>query len=161
MKKKDNCQEYVEALIRNNGSSDALITILQDVQSEYKYLPKDALREVAAGLNLPLIQVFGVASFFRAFSLTPRGRHCVKVCLGTACHVRGASAVLEELERELGIKNGQTTEDMHFTLETVNCLGACALGPVVVVDETYYGQMNPGKVKKMLDNYKKTVEANR
>ena len=161
MKVIDGCHEYVEVLIKKNGGSDALITILQDVQSEYNYLPKEALREVAACLSLPLIQVYGVASFFKAFSLKPRGKHCIKVCLGTACHVRGASAVLEELERELGIKNGQTTGDMHFTLETVNCLGACALGPVVVVDETYYGQMNPGKVKKMLDNYKKTAEANR
>jgi NADH-quinone oxidoreductase subunit E len=95
-----------------------------------------------------------VASFFKAFSLKPRGRHLINVCLGTACHVRGAVRVLDEIERELGIKSGQTTGDLRYTLETVNCVGACALGPVVVIDGSYSGQMNSSKVKPLLKSYK-------
>jgi NADH-quinone oxidoreductase subunit E len=141
-----------------NGNHDSLISILQDIQSEYHYLPEDALRAVASQLDLPLIQVYGVATFFKAFSLKPRGEHMVSVCLGTACHVRGAPAVLDEVERQLGIKAGETTEDMRYSLETVNCLGACALGPIVVVDGKYHGQMSPGKVKKVLRERRKKLE---
>ena len=141
-----------------NGNRDSLISILQDIQSEYHYLPEDALRAVASQLDLPLIQVCGVATFFKAFSLTPRGEHMVSVCLGTACHVRGAPAALDEVERQLGIKAGETTEDMQYSLETVNCLGACALGPIVVVDGKYHGQVSPGKVKKVLRERRKKLE---
>ena len=136
-------------------TSDNLISILQDIQTQYRYLPEHALRQVAKELNLPLIQVYGVATFFKGFSLTPRGEHSVTVCLGTACHVRGGRSVLEEMERQLGIGNGQTTSDMLFTLESVNCLGACALGPVVVVDGQYHGKMSSGKIKKLLADYRK------
>jgi len=132
------------------GNRDSLISILQDIQSEWRYLPEDAVRAVASQLGLPLIQVYGVATFFRAFSLTPRGEHMVSVCLGTACHIRRAPAVLEEIKRRLGIEPGETTEDMRYSLETVNCLGACALGPIVVVDGEYHGQMSLGRVKKVL-----------
>jgi len=152
-----NAYETVKAIVdRYGGKHDSVIAILQDVQSEYNYLPEDALRAVASQLSLPLIQVCGVATFFKAFSLKPRGEHTVRVCLGTACHVRGAPAVLDEAKRQLGIEPGNTTDDMRFTLETVNCLGACALGPIVVVDDEYHGQMSPGKVKKVLNKYKKT-----
>lgn len=148
--------EKVEAIIRNySGSRDSLISILHDVQSDYGYLPEDALRVVAKQLDLPLIQVYGVATFFKAFSLKPRGQHIVSVCLGTACHVRGAPAVLDEVKRELGIEPGATTQDMRFTLETVNCLGCCALGPIMVVDGKYHGDLSPGKVRKILNPYKK------
>jgi NADH-quinone oxidoreductase subunit E len=147
--------ERLDLIVSDNGhSADSLISILQDIQSEYHYLPEEALREVAKKLDLPLIQVYGVATFFKAFSLEPQGKHKCSVCLGTACHVRGASSVLDELERRLGIRSGQTTEDMQFTLESVNCLGACALGPVVVVDGEYHGQMNAGKLKKVMAKYK-------
>lgn len=135
---------------RYGGRLDSLVSILQDVQTEQHYLPEDILRLVAKRLEIPLIQVYSVATFFRAFSLKPRGKHIVQVCLGTACHVRGASAVLDEMKRQLGIEPGETSEDMSFTLETVNCLGACALGPIVVIDEKYHGQMSPGKVRKIL-----------
>ncbi len=141
-----------------DGNRDSLISILQDIQSEYHYLPEGALRAVASQLDLPLIQVCGVATFFKAFSLKPRGEHMVSVCLGTACHVRGAPAVLDEVERQLGIEAGETTEDMRYSLETVNCLGACALGPIVVVDGKYHGQMSPGKVKKALKKQRKNLE---
>jgi NADH:ubiquinone oxidoreductase subunit E len=137
---------------------DSLISILQDVQSEYSYLPEDMLRQVAKRLELPLIQVYGVATFFKAFSLQPRGRHTVSVCLGTACHVRGAPTVLDEVKRQLSVEPGDTTEDRQFTLETVNCLGACAIGPVVVVDDNYQGQMRPGIVKSVLRQYQKVAE---
>ena len=151
--------EKVEAIIGDyDASRDSLISILQDIQSEYRYLPEDALRAVASQLELPLIQVYGVATFFRAFSLKPRGEHIVSVCLGTACHIRGAPAVLDEVKRQLGIEPGETTKNMRFTLETVNCLGACALGPIVVVDGKYHGQMSPGKVKKVLKQPKRNPE---
>ena len=115
-------QELLESVISNNGSdADSLISILQDIQSEYHYLPEDALRRVAKKLDLPLIQVYGVATFFKAFSLKPKGRHQCTVCMGTACHVRGAGRVLEEIERTLNIKAGETTDDMEYSLETVNC----------------------------------------
>jgi len=150
-----NC-EKLETIVRNYGSSrDSLISILQGVQSEYHYLPEDALALVAKQLELPLIHVYGVATFFKAFSLKPRGEHMVNVCLGTACHVRGAEPVLDEVKRQLGVEPGETTKNMRFTLETVNCLGACALGPIMVVDGKYYGEMKPGKVKAILNRYKK------
>ena len=130
-----------------------LVSILQDIQAEYNYLPKKALIEVSQRLDVPLSQVYSIATFFRSFSLTPRGRHLINVCLGTACHVRGALKILEKIERELGIKSGETTEDLKFTLETVNCVGACALGPIVIVDGEYEGQMTSDKVNPILKKY--------
>ena len=146
-----NDYEKVKAIVDGyGGKHDSVIAILLDVQSEYRYLPEHALRAVAGQLGLPLIQICGVATFFKAFSLKPRGEHTVTVCLGTACHVRGAPAVLDEAKRQLDIEPGGTTEDMRFTLETVNCLGACALGPIMVIDGKYHGQMSPRKAKKIL-----------
>lgn len=130
-----------------------LVSVLQDIQTEFNYLPKDAILKVSQCLNVPLSQVYSVATFFRAFSLEPRGRHIVNVCLGTACHVRGAVKILEKIEQELGIKSGETTKDMRYTLETVNCVGACALGPIAIVDEEYTGQMKTDKVKPLLESY--------
>jgi len=130
-----------------------LVSILQDIQAEYKYLPRKALERVSKSLNVPLSQVYSVATFFKALSLTPRGRHLINVCLGTACHVRGAVRILETMERDLKIKAGENTPDLRFTLETVNCVGACALGPVVIVDEEYHGQMTTEKVKGILEHY--------
>jgi len=131
----------------------SLVSILQDLQAEYNYLPKEVLIQVSQSLDVPLSQVYSVATFFKAFSLKPRGRHLINVCLGTACHVRGAARVLETIERELNIKSGGTTEDLRYTLETVNCVGACALGPIVVIDGKYSGQMKTGKVKPLLESY--------
>lgn len=130
-----------------------LVSILQDIQAEYNYLPKEALVELSQALGAPLSQVYSVATFFKAFSLEPRGRHLINVCLGTACHVRRAVRVLEAIERELDIKPSKTTKDLKFTLETVNCVGCCALGPVVIIDGEYYGQMKTDKVKALLENY--------
>ncbi|KPJ65401.1 hypothetical protein AMJ44_10290 [candidate division WOR-1 bacterium DG_54_3] len=139
---------------RYEDEGGALIAILQDVQDEYNYLPADALRSVAEKLNVPLINVYGIATFYKSFSLEPRGKHLVTVCLGTACHVRGAKRILAEVQKKLNVKRGGTTEDKMFTLETVNCLGCCAIGPVVVVDGEYYGQTTTAKVDSILDKYK-------
>ena len=147
--------EKIDKIIENyKNDKTFLIPILQDIQAEYNYLPKETLIHVAEKLSLPLIQVYGVATFFKAFNLTPRGKHIINVCLGTACHVRGAVNVLQKIERELGIKKGETTEDMQFTLETVNCLGACALGPIMVVDGEYHGHMTSMRIESVLKSYK-------
>ena len=130
-----------------------LVSVLQDVQAEYRYLPRESLEFVCEGLGIPLSRVYGIATFFKAFSLTPRGRHLGNVCLGTTCHVRGAVKVLDELERDLGIKSGETTSDLRFTLGTVNCVGACALGPMVIIDEEYHGEMTIEKVKSLIKRY--------
>ena len=130
-----------------------LVSILQDIQAEYRYLPEDALVEVSQGLEVPLSQVYSVATFFKAFSLTPTGRHLINACLGTACQVRGVLRILEKMERELGIKAGETTKDLRFTLETVNCVGACASGPIVIIDGEYEGQMTTAKVNPLLKKY--------
>ena len=145
--------EVKEILDRYQHDKSLLVSILQDIQAENRYLPEDALVEVSHGLGVPLSQVYSVATFFRAFSLKPTGRHLVNVCLGTACHVRGAIRILEKIERELGIKPGETTKDLNFTLETVNCVGACALGPIVIADGEYNGQMTSGKVDDVLKKY--------
>jgi NADH:ubiquinone oxidoreductase subunit E len=140
------------------GEGGALIAILQDIQAEYNYLPPNALKNVAEKLNIPLISVYGIATFYKAFSLKPRGRHLVTVCLGTACHVRGAKRILGEVQKKLNVKVGETTEDKMFTLETVNCLGCCAIGPVMVVDGEYYGQTSTTKVNSILDKYIDLIE---
>lgn len=133
----------------------ALISILQDIQEEYNYLPQEALRLVSETLDIPLIDIIGVATFYRSFSLEPRGEHQVTVCIGTACHVRGGAKILDEFERKLDVESGQTTEDGQFTLETVACLGCCAIGPVVVVDGDYHAQTSLRKVESILKKYRK------
>lgn len=133
------------------GSRGGLIAILQEIQARYGYLPADALKAVADQTGQPLVDVYGVATFYRSFSLEPRGKHVCSVCLGTACHVRGGAAIAEEFERQLGVRAGQTTPDREFTLETVNCLGACALGPIVVVDCHYFSNVAPAGVKDIVE----------
>jgi NADH-quinone oxidoreductase subunit E len=130
-----------------------LVAILQDIQADYNYLPKESLTQVSQGLDIPLTQVYSVATFFKAFSLKPRGRHIINVCLGTACHVRGAGRVLEEIGRQLDLKPGETSQDFRFTMETVNCVGACALGPIVIIDGKYSGEMKTDRVKTLLESY--------
>jgi len=142
-----------QVLKKHQHDESRLVDILQDIQAEIGYLPKEALEEAGKGLGVPLSRVYGVATFFKAFSLTPRGRHLINVCLGTACHVRGADKVLESIEKALKIKTGQTTKDLRFTLETVNCVGACALGPMVIVGEDYHGEMTPEGVAAVLKEY--------
>jgi len=146
--------EKVKAIIsKYNGDKGQLVSILQDIQTEYHYLPKEALIKVSETMAIPVSRVYDVATFFRAFSLEPRGKHLINVCLGTACHVRGAARILEKIERGLTIKRGGTTKDRKFTLETVNCMGACALGPVVKIDGEYFGQMGTEKVDSLLNQF--------
>lgn len=137
---------------------DSLIAILENIQAKYGYLPEDALRNVAAETARSLVDIYGVATFYRAFSLTPRGKHLVSACLGTACHVRGGPTIAKEITKQLGIKPGQTTPDKEFTFETVNCLGACALGPVVVVDGHYFPSVKTSQVKEILEKSKRGLE---
>ena len=129
------------------GCSSDLIEVLQDIQSQCNYLPEDALRAVAERLSVPLIEVFRAANFFKAFTLVPRGRHLITVCQGTACHVRGASRLLDAVSGRLRLSPGETTGDGAFTLEAVNCLGACALGPVIVMDGKCYAHMTPDRLR--------------
>jgi NADH-quinone oxidoreductase subunit E len=124
--------------------------MLEEVQSHHRYLPRDVLILISERLNIPLSQVYSVATFYNAFSLEPIGRHRFQVCTGTACHVRGAMQVLDRLETQLGIQAGQTSADLEYTLQTVNCLGACALGPIVVADGEYAGQITASKVDRLL-----------
>ena len=142
-----------EIVKKYDGDKGQLVSILQDIQTEHHYLPKEALDEVVAVLGVPASQVYSVATFFKAFSLTPRGRHLIKVCLGTACHVRGAAKVVEKMEIDLGVKRTETTPDQRYTLETVNCVGCCALGPMVMIDEKYHGQISSDKVSPLLAKY--------
>lgn len=142
-----------KVLDKYNHDKGMLVSILQDIQVELGYLPRETLILVSQSLGIALSQVYSVATFFKAFSLKPRGRHLINVCLGTACHVRGGVRILEEIERQLGIKPDETTEDLRFTLETVNCVGACALGPMVIIDGDYSGQMSADKVKPLLEGY--------
>jgi len=147
-------EKKVDSILDNYQRDEAmLVAVLQDIQAEYRYLPKEGLLAVSKELDIPLSRVYSVATFFKAFSLVPRGRHLINACLGTACHVRGAVRILETIERELGINRGETTKDLKYTLETVNCVGACALGPIVIVDDEYSGEMNIEKVKPMLKSY--------
>lgn len=149
-------KEKIQTIIKlHKGLKKNLIAILLDIQAAYNYLPPESLRLVASELGIPLIDAIGVATFFRAFSLTPRGKHTCLVCLGTACHVRGGPKILDEFERRLGISAGETTKDGQFTLETLACLGCCAIGPVVVIDKKYHGHATVRKVGTILNKYQK------
>ena len=149
----------IDAIIAGyQGKTSGLTTILQDIQDEYNYLPPQAMERVAEKMGLPLSQVLNVATFYKAFSLEPRGEHLITVCLGTACHVRGGVRLVEQAERLLKIRAGGTTPDLQFTLETVNCVGSCALGPVMIVDGEYHGKMSSSKVERVLKKYG-TLEA--
>jgi len=130
----------------------ALISMLHDVQDRYKYLPDEALKMVASRLHMDINQIYGVASFYKSFSLVPKGKHSITLCLGTACHVRGGPKILRELKSLLHVEPGQTTVDRQFSLNVVNCLGVCAIGPVMMVDQKFYGEMNPLKTKRIIEN---------
>lgn len=132
------------------GESSSLVNVLHDLQAEFRYLPQPALEQAADHLQVPRAQLFGVATFYEGFHLEPRGEHIVTVCMGTACHVRGAPRLLEQAERDLEIPTGGTTADLMFSLEQVNCVGACALGPLAIVDGVYQGNMTPDKLSKKL-----------
>ena len=159
MKLSEDLSEYskIDSIMKNRSwEESALISVLHEIENLYDYLPAWALRHISEKLNIPMIQVYGVASFYNAFHLTQHGKHIIRVCEGTACHVKGGHRVMEELERKLNVEAGETTKDRNFTLERVNCLGCCALGPIVMVDDKYYGQMSPAKLGSLIKQSKKT-----
>ncbi len=133
----------------------ALISILHDVQDKYKYLPEEALRMVASRLRMDINEIYGVATFYKSFSLVPKGKHSITLCMGTACHVRGGPKILRELKSVLHIEPGQTTPDRQFSLNVVNCLGVCAIGPVMMVDKRFYGEMSPLRARKIIETINK------
>ncbi len=154
----DNMLTFLDRTVdKYDGEKNALVQVLLDVNANYNYLPEDAVRYISEKLAVPVSKAYQVATFYTAFSLEPRGKHIVKVCMGTACHAKGAPRVLEEIERRLEIKNGETTPDMRYSLETVNCLGCCALGPVVTIDETYY-HAEPSDVMPLFDKFEKEAD---
>ncbi len=143
----------VEAILDSKGTEPfAVMEVLQDVQDTLRYIPEEAIVQISQRLDVPLIEVFRLANFYKAFSLKPRGRHMVTVCAGTACHVQGTPRLLDTILGVLNTKPGETTADGAFTVETVNCLGACALAPVVVIDGRYYDHMTPGKVQALIED---------
>lgn len=142
-----------EIIAKFKGKPGGLIPVLEEAQVALEYLPVSVQKKIAKGLNLPLSRVYGVVTFYSFFTMTPRGRHTVRVCLGTACYVRGGKALAETIEKNYGVKEGETTPDRKFTYESVRCLGACGLGPVVVVDNDVHGRVKPGKVKDILNSY--------
>ncbi len=135
--------------------SGTIIGLLQDIHESYGYLPEQILQQVSDEVEVPLSTLYSLATFYSSFRLEPMGKHHIKSCVGTACHVKGAPFVVDTIERELGIKSGETTPDGLFTFDTVNCLGACALAPLIVIDNEYYGKVDQNKVKKILDTLRK------
>lgn len=141
----------VDAIIKKyNGDATSLLAIMQDVQEEANYLPRDAVDHIAKKLEIPVSRIYSMATFFESFHLEPRGKHICTVCVGTACHVRGAQRLVEQLERDLTVKSGGTTDDGLFTIEEVNCVGACALGPLVIIDGKYHGNTTSNKISKVV-----------
>jgi len=146
----DRIDEIINKYMNEEG---VLIQLLLDIQREFNWIPKEAITRINERLKIPVSQIYRVASFYTALSLKPRGRHLIRVCLGTACYVRGSPRILDSVERKLDIKAGDTTSDSKFTLETVNCLGCCALGPVVEIDGQYHGRLSSANIGKMLSSY--------
>ena len=155
--------QTLEQIIEGRRSQPSqLIEVLQDVQREYGYISKEAMLAASHDLGVPLIEVYRVASFYKAFRLKPSGKHVLTICMGTACHVRGARLLVDQATGQLGIEPGDVTPDGLFSVEQVNCLGACALGPVVTVNGTYHHHMTPGKLRKLIEAIgKKDMEGNR
>jgi NADH:ubiquinone oxidoreductase subunit E len=141
----------IESIIASHPqASESLIMVLQDIQREFNYLPADALLRTAEALGVPLSKVFSVSTFYNAFSLNKRGKTIIRICLGTACHIRGGKVIQEQLEEMLKIKAGETTPDEKFTIEVVNCVGACAMAPVVLTNDKYHGKVKTSRIKKLL-----------
>lgn len=146
-------QQLQEVIERNKVQPGALLPILHEAQEIYGYLPIEVQQRVADGLGISLSEVYGVATFYSRFSLTPKGKHRISVCLGTACYVKGADKILAEVEKKLGIKSGECTEDGLFSIDSCRCVGACGLAPVMMIDEEVYGKLTPAMVDKILDKY--------
>jgi NADH-quinone oxidoreductase subunit E len=146
-----------EVFSHYKGEKHELIGVLQETQEKFRYLPAAAMKEISAFLNVPESTIYGVSTFYAQFKLTPLGKKVIRVCRGTACHVRGSGKVLAEVEKRLGIKAGETTPDLEYTLETVACIGACALAPTMTIDSETYGKMTTKKVAEVLGDYNKSA----
>lgn len=146
-------QEAAQIIEKYKGRERGIVELLQEISAEFSYLPEQIIKQISRELKVPLTQIYSVATFYKSFKLIPPGEHYIYVCTGTTCHVRGAPQIIDTLRRELKIKPGGTTEDGKFSLETVNCLGVCALAPTVVIDEKYYAKMNSNKMIKLLKKY--------
>jgi NADH-quinone oxidoreductase subunit E len=145
----------VDAIInRYEKSEESLLAILQDFQREFHYVPEEGMQRLSEVMNVSESKIYAMGTFYKTLSLTPRGKHTIKVCTGTACHLKGANQILETLERGLKIRRNSTTKNLNFTLECVNCLGTCAMAPVVVVNEDYYGSVRPSRIMDVLKKYK-------
>jgi len=154
------CRDGLDSILEGRRSRpDQLIEVLQDVQERFRHIPEDAMRVIASELGVPQIEVYRAANFYKAFSLKPRGENVLTVCMGTACHVRGARLLSAAAEGALGVRAGETTADGRFTLEHVNCLGACALGPVVVMNRTYHAHVTPGKLRSLIKSAGSATES--
>lgn len=154
MLSKEDEEKINQIIDRYRDDSGPLISILQEVQTTFGYLPKDALSHLSRRLKIPESKIWGVVTFYSQFYLEPRGRNTIKVCLGTACHVKGSDKILDKLRKILGIKEGQTTKDLKFSLETVRCLGACFLAPVMMINNDYYGRLTPDRVEHIVNQYR-------
>ncbi|MDR1570851.1 MAG: NADH-quinone oxidoreductase subunit NuoE [Oscillospiraceae bacterium] len=152
-KKVDKYQELQGAIKRHHGERGALMPVLQEAQSIFGYVPQDVQIQIAEGLNVPLTEVYGVATFYSQFALEPRGEHVIGVCLGTACYVKGSQKVMDRIAQELNVEVGHTTPDGKFTLNATRCLGACGLAPVIMIDEEVYGRLKPDEVPGILAKY--------
>ena len=148
-------KEYMEQFVNKENSGSYLISILHKTQELYGYLPQEAMDEVALTMNIPTSHIWGVATFYHYFSLTPRGKHLISVCLGTACYIKGADRILDSIKQELKVEIGETSQDGLFTLQETRCLGACGLAPLMMIDDKIYGNLVPKDVKKILDSYRK------
>ena len=148
-------EKLVEIIEKHSEERGALLNLLLEVQEKYRYLPKGALSEISSTMDIPISRLYSIASFFKDFSLTPRGKHTISICTGTACQVWGAQRLVERVGEELNIKPGETTEDLQFTLDTVNCPGCCGLAPVVIVDKEIYGKVTRNKLLSLIKKYKK------
>jgi NADH-quinone oxidoreductase subunit E len=150
-----NDHRVTEILTKNERDPSSIIAILQDIQEEFSYLPQGPLKIISTELDIPLSRILSLATFYKAFSLKPKGKHPIHVCLGTACHVRGAQRIIEKFERDLGIKSGETSADREFSLDTVRCVGCCGLAPVVMIGEDIHGKVTQTKISGLLKKYKK------
>lgn len=146
-------QQLGEVLAEYSGQKGSLIPVLQKAQDIYGYLPKEVLKQVAVSLKMPFSQVYGVVTFYAQFHLEPRGRNIIRVCLGTACHVRGGEKILDTIRKEVKIDDGETTDDLRFTLESVACIGACGLAPVIMVNDDTHGRLTPDRLAGILAQY--------
>jgi NADH:ubiquinone oxidoreductase subunit E len=151
-------EQIDQVLQKYNYRHSNIISIMQDVQGLENYIPEEVIRYISKKMELNLARIYDIATFYKTFSLVPRGLHTIKVCCGTACHLGGSDRNLDQIKRSLQIEEGETTADRQFSLETVNCLGTCALAPVVMVEEDYYDEVKPGRVEKILLNYRSEAE---